>query len=84
MGNPSLRLSEVLSACFCSSALNQSPSVPYRYINKRLFSSLNFVYYAYDNYYRGANGYISQGKKLSYSELQGIWGLIQNKGYSKK
>ena len=23
-----------ISACFCSSALNKSPSVPYRYINE--------------------------------------------------
>ena len=38
-----------ISACFCSSALNQSPSVPYQYINKLPFSSLKFVHYAYDN-----------------------------------
>ena len=51
-----------ISACFCSSTLNQSPSVPYRYINKLPISSLKFVQYAYDNYYRGANGYISSKK----------------------
>ena len=73
-----------ITACFCSSALNQSPSVPYRYINKLPISSLKFVQYAYDNYYRGANGYISQGKRLSYSELQGIWALVYNKGCSQK
>ena len=39
-----------ISARFCSSTLNQSPSVPYRYINKLLISSLKFVRYAYDNY----------------------------------
>ena len=38
-----------ISACFCSSTLNQSPSVPYRYINKLPASSLKFVHYAYDN-----------------------------------
>ena len=38
-----------ISACFCSSTLNQFPSVPYRYINKLLISSLKFVHYAYDN-----------------------------------
>ena len=38
-----------ISAFFCSSTLNQSPSVPYRYINKLPISSLKFVYYAYDN-----------------------------------
>ena len=38
-----------ISACFCSSSLNQSPRVPYRYINKLPISSLNFVHYAYDN-----------------------------------
>ena len=37
-----------ISACFCSSPLNQSPSVPYRYINKLPISSLKFVHY--DNY----------------------------------
>ena len=37
-----------ISACFCSSILNQSPSVPYRYINKLPISSLKFVHYAYD------------------------------------
>ena len=37
-----------ISACFCSSPLNQSPSVPYRYINKLLISSFKFVHYAYD------------------------------------
>ena len=34
--------------------------------------------------YRGANGHISQGKRLSYSDLQGIWALVQNKGCSQK
>ena len=38
-----------ISACFCTSTLNQSPSVPYRYINKPPISSLKFVHYAYDN-----------------------------------
>ena len=38
-----------ISVCFCSSTLNQSPSVPYRYINKLPISGLKFVYYAYDN-----------------------------------
>ena len=40
---------EGISVCFCSSILNQSPSVPYRYINKLLVSSLKFVHYAYDS-----------------------------------
>ena len=39
-----------ISACFCSSPLNQSTSVPYQYINKLPISSLKFVHYAYDNY----------------------------------
>ena len=38
-----------ISACFCSSTLNQCLSVPYRYINKLPISSLKFVHYAYDN-----------------------------------
>ena len=38
-----------ISACFCSCTLNQSPSVPYRYINKLHISSLKFVHNAYDN-----------------------------------
>ena len=38
-----------ISACFCSSTLNQSPNVPYRYINILPISSLKFVHYAYDN-----------------------------------
>ena len=38
-----------ISACFCSSTLNQSPSVPYRYINKLPISSIKFAHYAYDN-----------------------------------
>ena len=38
-----------ISACFCSSTLKQSPSVPYRYVNKLLVISLKFVHYAYDN-----------------------------------
>ena len=42
-----------ISACFCFSTLNQSPSVPYRYINKLPTSSLKFVHYAYENDYRG-------------------------------
>ena len=37
-----------ISASFCSSPLNQSPSVPYRYINKLPISSIKFVHYAYD------------------------------------
>ena len=35
-----------ISVCFCSCTLNQSPSVPYRYIP---ISSLKFAHYAYDN-----------------------------------
>ena len=31
--------SDGISACLCSSTLNQSPSVPYRYINKLPASS---------------------------------------------
>ena len=38
-----------ISAWLCSSTLNQSPSVPYRYINKLLISSLKFVHSANDN-----------------------------------
>ena len=38
-----------ISACFCSSSLNSSPSVPYRYINELLISSVKLVYLAYDN-----------------------------------
>ena len=38
-----------ISARFCSSTLNQSPRVPYRYINKLPVSSLKSVHYAYDN-----------------------------------
>ena len=38
-----------ISACLCSSALNQSPSVPYQYINKLPFNNLKFVHYAYDH-----------------------------------
>ena len=38
-----------ISACFCSSMLNRSASVPYRYINKLPISSLKFVHYANDN-----------------------------------
>ena len=37
-----------ISACFCSSTLNKSPSVAYRYINKLPISSLKFVHYACD------------------------------------
>ena len=37
------------SACFRSSTLNQSPSVPYRYKDKLQISSLQFVHNAYDN-----------------------------------
>ena len=36
-----------ISVCFCSSTLSQSPSVPYRYINKLPISSLKYVHYAY-------------------------------------
>ena len=32
-----------ISACFCSSSLNQSPCVPYQYINKLQISSLKGV-----------------------------------------
>ena len=38
-----------ISACFCSSTLNKSPSVPYRYMNKQQISSLKSGHYAYDN-----------------------------------
>ena len=38
-----------VSACFCSSTLNRSPNVPYRYINKLPISSLKFLHNAYDN-----------------------------------
>ena len=38
-----------MSACFSSSTLNRSPSVPYGYINKLPISSLKFVHYAYDH-----------------------------------
>ena len=38
-----------ISACFCFSPLNQSPSVPYQYINNLPISSLKFVHCAYDN-----------------------------------
>ena len=38
-----------ISACFCSSTLNKSPSVPYRYMNKQPISSLKSGHYAYDN-----------------------------------
>ena len=38
-----------ISACFCSSTLNQFPIVPYRYINKLPISSLKFMHYVYDN-----------------------------------
>ena len=31
---------DLISVCFCSSILNQSPRVPYRYINKLPISSL--------------------------------------------
>ena len=34
-----------ISACFCSSTLNQSPSVTNQYINKLLISSLRFIHY---------------------------------------
>ena len=37
-----------ISARFCVFALNHSPSVPYRYINKLRISSLKFMRYAYD------------------------------------
>ena len=32
-----------ISACFCSFTLNQSPSEPYRYINKLSISSLKLA-----------------------------------------
>ena len=38
-----------ISVGFCSSTLNQSPSVPYRYINKLPISSLKFVHFSYNN-----------------------------------
>ena len=37
------------SVCFCSSSLNLSPSVPYRYLNKLPISSVKLVHKAYDN-----------------------------------
>ena len=37
-----------ISACFCSSSLNQSPSLLYRDVNKLPITSLKFVYYVYD------------------------------------
>ena len=37
-----------ISVCFCSSTLNQSPSIPYRYISKLTISILKFVHYAFD------------------------------------
>ena len=33
-----------ISACFCSSTLNLSPSVPYRYIDKLPIRSVNLVH----------------------------------------
>ena len=39
---------DAISACFYFSSLDQSPSVPYRYINKLPISSLESVQYAYD------------------------------------
>ena len=33
-----------ISACFCSSTLNLSPSVPYRYLNKLPISSVKLVH----------------------------------------
>ena len=38
-----------ISACFCSSTLNKSPSVPYCYINELRISSVNLVHLAYNN-----------------------------------
>ena len=38
-----------ISACFCSSTLYKSPSVPYRYINKLPINSVKLVHQAYDN-----------------------------------
>ena len=38
-----------ISACFCSSTLNLSPSVPYRFINELPISSVKLVYLDYDN-----------------------------------
>ena len=58
-----------ISACPSSSTLNQSPSVPYQYINKLPISTLKFVHYAYDNFY---------------SVLHGIWAFVQNKGCCQK
>ena len=37
-----------ISARFCSSTFDRSPSVPYRYINKLRIGSFKFVGYAYD------------------------------------
>ena len=33
-----------ISACFCSSTLNLSPSVPYRYLNRLPISSVKLVH----------------------------------------
>ena len=38
-----------ISAYFCSSTLNLSPSVRYRYINKLPISCVKLVHQAYDN-----------------------------------
>ena len=40
--------SDGISTFFCSSTLNQSPSVPYRYKNELRISSMKCVRYAYD------------------------------------
>ena len=36
------------------------------------------------SFYRGGNGYLSNGKRLSFSDLHGIWTLDQNKGCPEK
>ena len=42
-------------------------------IFKLPISSVKLVHQAYDKYFWGTNEYIFQGKRLSYSDLQGIW-----------
>ena len=38
----------------------------------------------FESWFIGKNWVYSQEKKLSYSDLQGIWALDQNKGCPKK
>ena len=61
-----------ISACFCFSTLNLSPSVPYRYINKTRISSVNScVKLMITNIEAQMGIYLKE--KESYSDLQGIW-----------